>query len=211
MIDKIINIVIVEDDPTYSESLFAVINNNDTLKCEYAFSNTKETIQYLEKHNDVDIVLLDIGLPDVSGIEAIEKIKLLQPDCSVVILTVYDDDDKIFEAICNGASGYLLKAESDTRILEAVFDIYQGGAFFTPTIASKILNFFSKKKRKYDLTKREIEVLKKMKELPTKKKIAEKLFISELTVVSHVKNIYKKLHVNCASQAVAKAIEEGLI
>ena len=207
-----INIIIVDDDPVYLRSLDAIIKQEKSLNCIGSFPNVSEVLEFLKDSPDVSVILLDIGLPDISGIEAIEKIKSLNIDVSIVMLTVFDDDEKIFNALCKGASGYLLKAESDAKIIDAIKDVYSGGAVFSPSIAHRILNFFSKKtKRKYDLTKREIEVLEYMKECPTKRKIAEELFISEMTVISHVKNIYKKLHVNCASQAIAKAMDEGLI
>ena len=208
----LINIIIVEDDPVYSDILAEVIKQEPTLSFAASFPNVSETLRNLKNYPDIHIILLDIGLPDVSGIEAIEKIKAINPNLAIIMLTVFDDDEKIFEAMCRGASGYLLKAESDTKIIDGIKDVYNGGAVFSPAVAAKILKSFSKKKKiKYNLTKREVEVLEHMKEYSTKKKIADKLFISEMTVVSHVKNIYKKLHVNCASQAIAKAIEEGII
>ena len=159
--------------------------------------------------------MMDIDMPGLDGIEATALIKSHFPDINVLILTSYDDSEKIFGALQSGASGYLLKKTTPAKIMEAITEVSQGGAPMNASIARKVLDFFSEKKNiaqnEYDLSLREKDVLKCLVRGDSYKMIASHCFISMGTVCTHINSIYKKLHVNSKSEAVAKAIHERLI
>ena len=161
-----------------------------------------------------EIILLDIGLPGMSGIEGIAPIHARSPSTQVLMLTVHKDSDNVFEALCAGASGYLLKPASPARIVEAIEDVRRGGAPMSPQIARKVLDMFTHlavRPKDYGLSQREREVLHLLVDGLTQKRIAERLFLSEHTINTHIRNIYAKLHVHSRSGAVAKALRERLI
>jgi len=163
---------------------------------------------------DPEIILLDIGLPGMNGIEGIQHFKKISPSAKIIMLTIQDDDESIFKSICNGASGYLLKDSSSDKILEAVKEVLGGGAPMNSSIAFKVLEMFKNfipAKNDYNLSPRETEILQLLVEGFTKKNIAGKLIISYHTVDSHLRKIYEKLEVHSASSAVAKALKENLI
>ncbi|MGE5846984.1 MAG: LuxR C-terminal-related transcriptional regulator, partial [Ignavibacteria bacterium] len=159
----------------------------------------------------------DLGLPGMSGIEGIKKVKSFIPGLTILVLTVYEENDRVFDALCAGASGYLVKKTPPSKLLEAIKDAYEGGAPMSSQIARKVIDFFQKKKPVspgkdvYILTPREKEILSGLVEGRNFKSIADSLFISVETVRFHFRNIYKKLHVHSQSEAVAKAIKEGII
>jgi DNA-binding NarL/FixJ family response regulator len=158
-------------------------------------------------------VLVDVELPGIDGIEAVRRIKSLSPATLVIMLTVFDDHDKIFKAICSGASGYLLKTSSVEKIVESIRDVYAGGAAMTPRVAHSVLDMFGRlvvPQRDYGLTSREQRILELMTEGLIKKEIADRLSLSYHTVDTHLRNIYTKLHVHTRSGAVAKALKERL-
>jgi len=160
-------------------------------------------------------VLMDIDMPNISGIEATRNIKKKFPGQVIVILTMFDDDDKVFDAICAGAAGYLVKNESLSQLIDGVKQAHAGGAPMTPSIARKVLQLFQQKNapaedNAYNLTEREKEVLQHLVDGCSYKIIAGKLDLSYDTVHSHIKNIYKKLHVNSVSGAVSKALRDRL-
>ncbi len=161
------------------------------------------------------VVLMDIDMPGLNGIEATAIIKSNFPDINVLILTAYDDSAKIFAALQSGATGYLLKKTTPAKILEAITEVSEGGAPMNASIARKVLEFFNEKKNitknGYDLSPREIEVLGCLVKGDSYKMIAAHCFMSMGTVRSHICNMYKKLHVNSKSEAVAKAIRERLV
>ena len=150
-----------------------------------------------------DVVLMDINMPDVNGIEGLKQIKKEYPHIKVLMQTVFDDTDKIFECIRNGASGYILKKDSPQRILQAIQEVYDGGAVMNPGIALKVLDYFKPQKINNPLSKRETEVLELLAQGISYKMIADKLFLSFNTVNTHVKHIYEKLHVSSIGEAVA--------
>jgi DNA-binding NarL/FixJ family response regulator len=161
---------------------------------------------------------MDIDLPGISGIEGIKRIKEISEEIIILILTVYDENELIFEALCTGASGYLVKKTPPAKLLDAIKEAYEGGSPMTSNIARKVVDFFQKSKpfRKEEseditLTKREKEVLGGLVEGNSYKAIADKLNISVDTVRFHFRNIYKKLHVHSQSEAVVKALKEGLV
>lgn len=159
-----------------------------------------------------DIVLMDIGLPGISGIEGVRIVKENFETIEVLMFTVFDDEEKIFEAIKAGASGYLLKKSSPSEIIEAVFSLYHGGAPMSASIARKVINSFQSKasntKDTYQLTPRESEVLHSLIDGLSYQKLAEKYFISISTVRTHIKHIYEKLHVNSKAEAVARVLKK---
>jgi len=209
-----IQVMIIEDDDTYRESLQTLINENENWVCEHACESCEEALAILEKDFVPEIILLDIKLPGMSGIEGIRKMKALSPATHIIMLTVFDDDDKIFNAICQGATGYLLKSASTEKIKEAIQDVMCGGAAMSPTIASKVLQMFaqySQPKQEYGLTRREKEILQLLVDGMSKKHVADHLFISLFTVDTHLKNIYAKLHVHSQIDVIAKTLKEHLL
>ena len=217
MVDKIsskIQVMIIEDDDNYRESIQSLISESDKMECKYAVDSCEEAFEILEKDYVADVILLDIKLPGISGIEGIRKIKAISPTTHIIILTVFDDDDKIFNAICLGASGYLLKSSSIQKIEEAVENVLCGGAVMTPSIAAKVLQMFgqySQPKQDYGLTQREKEILRLLIDGMSKKYIAEQLYISLYTVDTHLKNIYSKLHVHSQMDMITKTLKEHLL
>ncbi|MBF0198979.1 MAG: response regulator transcription factor [Planctomycetes bacterium] len=164
-----------------------------------------------------NIVLLDVQLPGMDGISALSEIKKMSPETSAIILTAFDDSDKIFKAMCSGASGYLLKSGLKDEISYVIREVIDGGAPMTPTVAKKVLSQFSnihtptKSVKDYKLSDREIEVLRCMADGLIKKEIAHELHLSIHTINSHIRSIYAKLHVDTNTGAVAKSIREQII
>jgi len=210
----VINVLLIEDNVNYRNTLAGLINQNESMVCEHSFESCEEALVILEEGLAPDIVLLDIGLPGMSGIEGISLIKAVSPSSQIIIITIYDDHENIIKAIGQGASGYLLKSAPAADIINSINDVVEGGAPINPQIAKKMLSMFNKislPPKNYGLTEREKELLKILTEGLTKKQIAAKLFISYHTVDTHLKNIYAKLHVQTRSGVVAKAIQEKLV
>jgi DNA-binding NarL/FixJ family response regulator len=211
-----INVVIVEDSKTIREGLKLLIDGTDGYSCTAAFSNCEDLLDEV-KGLKIDVILMDIDLPGISGIEGIKRVKKISNDILILILTVYDENELIFEALCAGASGYLVKKTPPAKLLDAIQEAYEGGAPMTSNIARKVVDFFQKNKplekevEHISLTKREKEVLSGLVDGYSYKAIADKLNISVDTVRFHFRNIYKKLHVHSQSEAVVKAIKEGLV
>jgi len=209
-----ISVWLVEDDPLFRETIEQLLTEADGVEQPLTFETCEAALEMCERGLAPEVVLMDISLPGMSGIEGIRRIKARSPTSHIVMLTVHEDNDKIFEAICAGASGYLLKPSSAEAIVEAVQAARHGGAPINPQIASKVLHMFTDlavPKGDYGLTDREREVLEHLVAGRTKKRIAAQLHISYHTVDMHVRNIYAKLHVHSRSGAVAKALKERLI
>ena len=179
------------------------------------FNNWEDAVRKLKNGVDApDVILLDIGLKGESGVEGAAAIKSVHPRVHIIMFTVYEENEKIFNALRNGASGYLLKTSSADEILSAIEEVLNGGGPMSPVIAGKVLKMFQglpHANEKYNLSEREREVLNALVQGMTKKEISETMFISYHTVDSHIRNIYDKLHVNSKSAAVAKAVKERLI
>jgi DNA-binding NarL/FixJ family response regulator len=211
-----INVAIVEDNNTIREGLATLINGTDDYSCVGSFQDCEKFLSSLPKIN-IDVVLMDIGLPGINGIEGVKKAKEINPDLNILMLTVYEESSVVFEALCAGAYGYLVKKTPPSRLLEAIKDIYEGGSPMSSHIARQIISVFHQKKTFngrqsiYDLTQREKEVLTLLSEGNNYQEIADKIFISVDTVRHHIRNIYRKLHAHSQSEAVAKAIRKGLI
>lgn len=150
-----------------------------------------------------DVVLMDINMPEADGILGLKEIKQNFPHIKVLMQTVFDDTDKIFECIRNGASGYILKKDSPQRILQAIQEVYDGGAVMNPGVAIKVLGYFKPQKKNNPLTQRETEVLERLADGLSYKMVADKLFLSFNTVNTHIKHIYEKLHVSSLGEAIA--------
>ena len=209
-----INVMIVEDDEIFRESIQELINECEGLRCQHAYESCEEAIQAIKNDTVPEVLLLDIDLPGMSGIEGIAYFKQFSPASRIIMLTIFDDDDNIFNAVCQGASGYLLKSASSEKICTYIGDVMGGGAAMTPHIAAKVLKMFSRysqPKKEYGLTRREKEILQLLVNGMSKKHIADHLCISLFTVDTHLKNIYAKLQVHSQIDVVAKALKERLI
>jgi len=204
-----ITVSIVEDDHDILDSLATLINNTPRFQCKHKYSTCKSGVEGIIK-NPTNVVLMDIGLPDMSGIEGIRRIKEKNPDIDILVLTVHENDEFVFEALCAGACGYLVKDTPTAKIIEAIRDVAAGGAPMSTQIARMVVGSFQKKPHAL-LTTRETEVLGQLCMGKSYKMIADSLFISEETVRRHLKSIYKKLEVHSKSEAVAKALKEKLV
>jgi len=210
-----IRVTIFEDNRSLRESLFQLINGSEGFRCVGAFANCDMLKKQIEESKP-DVVLMDIEMPGISGIEAVKFLKENFPDIKILMETIFEDNDKIFDSICNGAEGYILKNTPPALILNAIKEIHEGGAPMTPSVATKVLKMFKMNsghstKDDFNLTEREKEILKSLVEGMSYKMIASTYFISIDTVSGHIKNIYKKLQVHSKSEAVVKAIKRRIV
>lgn len=211
-----INVAIVEDNDTIREGLAALINGTTGYSCVGAFGDCESFLLKLPTLK-VDVALMDIGLPGMNGIEGVTKAKQIKPGLNILMLTVYEESQVVFKALCAGACGYLVKKTPPLRLLESIKDAYEGGSPMSSQIARQVITVFQQTSNfKIDnsdseLSEREHEVLVFLGEGNNYNEIANRLFISVDTVRHHIRNIYKKLHVHSQSEAVAKAIRKGLI
>lgn len=216
MNDKEIKIEIVEDNDTIRTGLAALIDGTNGYKCIGSYRDCESFLSELYSKN-VDVVLMDIGLPGINGIEGVKKALIMKPELNILMLTVYEENDVVFEALCAGACGYLIKKTPPARLIEAIREIYEGGSPMSSRIARKVITTFQQQKPieeeqpEYELSTREREVLNLLGEGNNYQEIADGLYISVDTVRHHIRNIYKKLHVHSQSEAVAKAIRRGII
>jgi len=203
-----IKTAIIEDNKRYRDLLRTILSNADKIELIYEADNCQRIVYDLRKPQP-DVVIMDIELPGKSGIEAVSELKREFPDMKILMLTVFEDEDKIFGAIKAGADGYLLKKDSPQKILDSITEVYEGKSSMNGVIAKKVLEYFQKKNpvnlpEKYNLTKRELEILEFLMEGFTYKEIAAKCFISVQTLNTHVKNIYHKLGVHSRAEISAK-------
>ena len=206
---------IVEDDLLFKESLEDLVNYEPNLDLAYSVDSIEKAFEGFATKPAPDVILEDIGLPGMSGIEAIPYYKQKFPDVRIIMLTIFDDDERVFEAIKAGADGYLLKRTPGAEILKGVQEVLEGGAPISAPIAKKIMTMLvspaAQKKKETTLTKRELTILKLLVDGLTIDMIGAELHISRHTVDTHTKNIYKKLHVHNRSSLASKAIKEGLV
>ena len=206
---------ILEDHQAFAKQMRRMINGEDDLDCPYHFASPDEFFEKLQYSKDrPDILLLDLGLPRMDGLEVLVKVREMLPDLKVLILSAFDDRERVYRAICNGASGYLLKTADPDEILSGIHDVIHGAAALSSAIATMILNGFSKHgpvQQTEALTSREEEVLKFLVKGFIKKEIAEQLSISTHTVDMHLRSVYRKLHVRSQTEAVSKAIRQGIV
>ncbi len=204
-----INIAIIEDNPQYRTTISIILQLNENIKLIHKLEDAEYMIPLFEVDKP-DVVLMDIDLPVKSGIQAVWEIKKHWPEIKVLMLTVFEDDEKIFGAIKAGANGYLLKKDSPQKILESIDAVHNGESPMNGMIAAKLLEYFQKQGKKMDdlkelhLTKRETEILDLLVKGLSYKEIAANFFISIETLNSHIKNIYRKLNVHSRSELAAK-------
>ena len=206
---SVLSVAIVEDDDDIRESLAELIDGTEGFMCSNTYRDCWSAIKGIDA--DVpDVVLMDIGMPGMSGIEGTRRIKERHPELDILVLTVHENDETVFEALCAGACGYLVKETPMARIIEAIREVKNGGSPMSTQIARMVTNSFQRKSQ-HLLTSREMEVLNLLCNGKSYKMIGESLFISEETVRRHLKNIYKKLEVHSKSEAVAKALREKIV
>jgi DNA-binding NarL/FixJ family response regulator len=212
-----VTVAIIEDNSELRDGLVELIRGTPGFSCTVAFSNCEDFIEMISAHTAslINIVLMDIGLPGMSGIEGIPKVKALIPAVDILMFTVFEDDQKIFDSICAGASGYILKKTPPAKILEAIKETHEGGAPMSASIARKVLARFqtisSPGGTDYGLTDREHEVLAGLVKGLSYKMIADECSISIDTVRSHIRHIYEKLHINSKGEAIALALKNHII
>ncbi len=205
---------LVEDNSRFRNNITSLINETAGLNCDVAVGSCEEALQHLSTDAAPDFILMDIGLPGIDGIEGIRQVKSVAPSVKIIMLTVFDDNEKIFRAICAGASGYLLKSAAPDDIMRSLKDILNGGAPMNAQIARKVLEMFTDiaaPKGNYAITPAEKEILLQLVQGNPKKQIAHDLGVSFHTVDTHLRNIYGKLQVHSRSEAVAKALKERLL
>ena len=205
---------LVEDHKSYGTRLMRALNRLDGIQCAQRFTACEDAIAALALDEAPQVLLLDVGLPGMSGIEGIARLRQLAPRAAIVILTVFEDDDKIFRAICAGAAGYLLKTSGIQEIAAALRTAAAGGSPINPKIARRVLEMFSKANppaRDYGLTPREKDILQVLVQGKTIKEAAAALEISYYTADEYIRSVYEKLQVRSRGSAVAKAVQEGLV
>lgn len=205
-------IIIFDDDSTRRDSLAMLLNMCHDMECVGAFESAAEAVAMV-KATQPDLVLMDIDMPLGNGIYGTRVIKAEFPDLTIIMQTVFDDNEHIFEAIKAGANGYLLKKTPPDKLLEQMRDAFEGGAPMTGSIALKLLQFFREEEisPSYNLSDREKGILKLLVDGHSYKMIAAKSDISYFTVCNHIKKIYEKLHVNSATEAVRLAIQQKIV
>lgn len=209
-----IRVAIFDDNKTFTDNLSLLFDGSEDYALTGVFPNALNVLLKVEKAKP-DVVIMDIKMPEVSGIDAVKTIKKQHPAMQILMQTVFEDDDKVFAAICAGASGYILKGTPPDEVLEAIAEVYTGGSPMSPSIARKVLSFFQSvpqpEPEYYDLSKREKEILKCLVDGKSYKMIADTCFISVNTVNSHIRKIYEKLHVNSSQEAISKALRQRLV
>ena len=203
----------IEDNEGYRQTLARVINQSDAARCDRAFPSCEEALDALRQDAPPAVILLDINLPGMSGIEAVREFKAIAPETEIVMLTMFSHHTAIFQALCAGASGYLVKTATPEAIVQSIAEVINGGAPMSPQIARSVLTLFTRHasgNADYGLTEREQTVLELLVKGNIKKEIAARIEVSYHTVDKHVRSIYGKLHVHNLSAAVAKAVTEKL-
>jgi DNA-binding NarL/FixJ family response regulator len=214
---SLITVWLVEDNRPFRETLAGLLERTEGFSCPQAVGNAEKSLRLLATQPAPDIILLDINLPGLDGIEAVRRFKAAAPDLLVLMLTVFEDNERVFDAICAGANGYLLKTASITEILRALREVRTGGAPMSPAIARKVLEMFGRfggggtSRGRATLTTREQDVLKALAHGSSMNEISAQLDISYHTVDTHLRHIYAKLHVRSATAAVARAVRDGLV
>jgi len=205
------SIIIFEDNDRLRDSLAYLLKMNG-YDVVGDYNNCKDAPNIMRVYKP-DVVLMDIDMPEKSGIVGVEMIKETNPDIAVIMYTVFEDDERLFQCLCAGANGYLLKKTPPSMLFDAIQEVLEGGAPMSPAIAKKVLSSFHHKKEsnKYDLSPREIEVLQWLTKGYSIKVIASEMNLAFDTIRSHLKNIYSKLHVNCGKEAIAKALGERIV
>ncbi len=209
-----INVAIIEDHREFRDYLTALISGSEGFECTGSFRSVEDALPKINR-NVPDVILLDIGLPGMSGIEGIRLFKERYPEILLLTLTIHDDDERIFDALCAGASGYLLKKTQPGQLVESVKEAAQGGAPMSPEVARRVVKLFREirppERADYNLTPHEVRILKLLVEGHNYKTAATKLGVAPTTINFHLQNIYQKLQVHSKTEAVAKALRNRLI
>jgi DNA-binding NarL/FixJ family response regulator len=202
-----IKLGIVEDEPLVLENLTIFFEHQPDIEVVLTANSVEDFLEKVEG-TSLDVLLLDIGLPGMSGLEAIRIIKNFNPAPDVLMLTSFDDSDKVFKALCAGADAYLLKRTPLQSIREAIITVHKGGSYMSPSIARKVINYFAPKNTSKDelLTSRQLQIVEGLVDGLSYKMIADKYLISVETVRDHIKKIYKKLHVNSKAEVIKKRL-----
>ena len=215
--DSPIAVWIVEDNRALREAYAALIDGEPDMHSAEALPDCERLFDALDAGGVPDVVLMDLGLPGVSGIDGIRRIQGMSPSSRVLVLTIHEDDERVFEAIAAGASGYLLKPVPPESVLEAVRGLVKGAAPINPFVARKLLDVFAHRAPvrprpdEYGLSAREREILQLLVDGLTLRAIGERLGLSYHTISNHLRNVYAKLHVRSRSAAVGRALREGLV
>ncbi len=206
---------ILEDHEVFAKQMRRLISGEDDMACDYHFPTAESLFEKLRFSSErPDILLLDLGLPHRDGLEVLIEIRRALPQLKVLILSAFDDRERVYRAICNGASGYLLKTSDPDEILSGIRDVIHGTAVLSGAIASMILQGFSRHgpvEQLEELTSREEDVLRLLVKGFIKKEIADQLAISQHTVDMHLRSVYRKLHVRSQTEAVSKALRQGIV
>ncbi len=209
-----IEVAIIEDRPEIREGLAALINGTPGYRCRRAFRSMEEALPGFHAHQP-QVALVDLGLPGMSGSDGIRALKERFPHLLALVLTIYDDDERIFEAMCAGACGYLLKKTAPARLLECIREVAQGGAPMSPEVARRVIELFREirppERADYHLTPHETRMLRMLVEGHTYRSAAADLGVSVNTISFHMRRVYEKLQVHSKSEAVAKALRQRLI
>jgi len=205
-----IRVAIVEDDPEILQLLKIVIEGSPGFTCCMLCEDGEKALEFIPE-SAADIVLMDLNLPGMNGIQCTLQLKEQLPELNIIILTVQQEEEALFDSLCAGANGYLIKETPPAQILEAIEEAYAGGSPMSPSIARRVVQSFQKPQKPSPLSERETEVLQLLCAGENYKSIALALFVSNNTVKAHIKNIYKRLHVHNRAAAVAKAFKDKLI
>lgn len=207
-------VLIYEDNTLLKDSLALLIGGTEGFEVPASFEECTDIVEEVELYNP-DVILLDIDMPDINGLEALKLVRKVNQEVKILMLTIFDDDKNVFQAIKNGANGYLLKKTPPAKLLEYLQDVASGGAPMTSSVARQVLQMFSNthadRNSSYNLTERETETLKHLVNGFSYKMIAAEMHISIDTVRAHIKKIYEKLHVNSVGEAVAKAFKDRIV
>jgi DNA-binding NarL/FixJ family response regulator len=206
-------LLIFEDNIRLRQSLEILLNDEANFHVAASYADCDKADKQVEKFN-ADLVVMDIDMPGIGGVEGVKRIKNSNPDVKVVMHTMFDDDNRIFDSICAGADGYLLKNTSPLQLVNALLEVMNGGVPMSPFVAQKVFQHFRLAKadaEQFNLTPREKEILELLVGGNSYKMIADKSTVSIDTVKKHLQNIYHKLHVNCGTEAVAKALQHKII
>ena len=215
--NQVITIAIAEDNSRIAETLKQKVELSTDFKVAFIAENGNELLQTLHRNHNIDVILMDINMPVMDGIEATREVSKRFPQIKIIICTVFDDEENIFQAILAGANGYLMKDEKHEQVHKAIFEVMEGGAPMSSGIARKALMLIRSGKPQpelnetFDLTKREIEILEHLSKGLSYDQIAGNLIISNGTVRKHIENIYRKLQVNNKVEAVQKAIQNRIV
>lgn len=207
------NLIIYDDNERLRHTLEALLTESSGFVIRGSYNNCDNAIEQIHD-NYPDLIIMDIDMPGIGGICGVSQIKHGYPEIKIVMHTVFEDDEKIFDSLCAGADGYLLKSTNPLKLVQSLHELMEGGASMSPFIAQRVLRFFRESKKvnqQFHLTKRELEVLSWLVKGHSYKMIGQECQISIDTVKKHLQNIYHKLHVSCATEAVAKAIMHKII